>query len=377
MKKLLLVLLCAFFIVNLKAQNPVQYLLVGTYTDGGSNDGIHVYRFNPNKGEATFVSKTSGVQNPSWLAISKDGKFVYAVNENSGDKPGELSAFAFDKKTGQLTFLNKQPTDGFAPCHVSVDASGKNVITANYAGGNITVFKTNDDGSLQPYVQLAGHEGYGVNVTRQEMPHPHQVVFSPDSKFVFSPDLGTDRLYQYNFNGTDPKNVLTPANDPGYVTVDDGFGPRHMTFNPDGKTAYLLNELAGNIIVYSYEDGKFTPKQTIASTTAGDKNDHGSAEIVISPNGKFLYTSNRGAANNVALYKVQTDGTLLENGTQAVAANPRSMMVDPSGRFLLVASQNGNTIQIFVINKNFGLLQDSGVKVDVQKPVCLVMTPVN
>lgn len=377
MKKLLLVLFCVFFILTLKAQNPIQYLLVGTYTDGGSNDGIHVYRFNPNKGEATFVSKTSGVQNPSWLAISKDGKFVYAVNENSGDKPGELSAFAFDKKTGQLTFLNKQPTDGFAPCHVSVDASGKNVITANYSGGNITVFKTNDDGSLQPYVQLAGHEGYGVNVTRQEMPHPHQVVFSPDSKFVFSPDFGTDRLYQYNFNGTDPKNVLTPANDPGYVTIDDGLGPRHMTFSPDGKTAYLLNELAGNIIVYSYEDGKFTPKQTIASTTAGDKTDRGSAEIVISPNGKFLYTSNRGAANNVALYKVQTDGTLLENGTQAVAANPRSMMVDPSGRFLLVASQNGNTVQIFVINKNFGLLQDTGVKIDVQKPVCLQMVPVN
>lgn len=378
MKKFLLVLVCALFIVNLNAQNPIQYLLVGTYTDGGASDGIYVYKFNPNRnGESTLVSKTSGVQNPSWLSISKDGKFVYAVNENGGDKPGELSAFAFDKKTGQLTFLNKQPTDGFAPCHVSIDASGKNVITANYAGGNITVFKTNDDGSLQPYVQLVGHEGYGVNVTRQEMPHPHQVVFSPDSKFIFSPDLGTDRLYQYNFNGTDAKNILTPANDPGYVTMDDGVGPRHMTFSPDGKTAYLLNELAGNIIVFSYEDGKFTPKQTIASTTAGDKNDRGSAEIVISPNGKFLYTSNRGAANNVALYKVQTDGTLLENGTQAVAANPRGMMVDPSGRFLLVASQNGNTIQIFLINKNYGLLQDSGVKIDVQKPVCLQMTPVN
>jgi len=377
MKRFLLVLACAFFMINVHAQKPIQYLFVGTYTDGGASDGIYTYRFNPNKGEATLVSKTSGVQNPSWLCVSKDGKFVYAVNENGGDKPGELSAFALDKKTGQLTFLNKQPTDGFAPCHVSIDASGKNVITANYAGGNITVFKTNDDGSLQPYVQLVGHEGYGVNVTRQEMPHPHQVVFAPDSKFIFSPDLGTDRLYQYNFNGTDAKNVLTPANDPGYVTVDDGFGPRHMTFSPDGKTAYLLNELAGNIIVYSYEDGKFTPKQTIASTTAGDKNDHGSAEIVISPNGKFLYASNRGAANNVALYKVQTDGTLLENGTQAVAANPRGMMVDPSGRFLLVASQNGNTVQIFVINKNFGLLQDSGVKIDVQKPVCLVMTPAN
>lgn len=378
MKKLLLVLICAFFIVNLKAQNPIYYLLVGTYTDGGANDGIYVYRFNPNKGEATFVSKTSGVQNPSWLCISKDGKFVYAVNENGNDKPGEVSAFAFDKKKGELTFLNKQPTDGFAPCHINIDASGKNVITANYAGGNITVFKTNADGSLLPYVQLVGHEGYGVNVQRQEMPHPHEVVFSPDEKYVFSPDLGTDRLYQYNFNGSDPKNVLMPANDPGYVTIDDGFGPRHFTFSPDGKTAYLLNELAGNIIVFSYADGKFTPKQTIASTTAGNKNDRGSAEIVISPNGKFLYTSNRGAANDISLYKVQTDGTLLENGKQAVGVNPRAVMVDPTGRFFLAASQNANTIQLFTINKNYGLLENGSTLIsDVQKPVCMKMTPVN
>ena len=376
MKKLFLILITVLSVASLKAQNPIYYLLVGTYTDGGANDGIYVYRFNPNKGEATFVSKTSGVQNPSWLCISKDGKFVYAVNENSGDKPGEVSAFAFDKKKGELTLLNKQPTDGFAPASIIVDAAGKNVITANYNGGNITVFKTNADGSLLPHTQVVGHEGYGVNVQRQEMPHPHQVVFSPDEKFVFSPDLGNDRLYQYNFNGGD-KDVLTPASDPGYYTIDDGFGPRHFVFNPDGKTAYLLNELAGQIIVFSYADGKLAPKQTIASTTAGDKNDRGSAEIVIAPNGKYLYTSNRGVANNVALYKVQTDGTLLENGQVPVAANPRNIMVDPTGRFLLVASQNGNTIQTFIINKNYGLLQDAGTKIDVQKPVCMQMTPVN
>jgi 6-phosphogluconolactonase len=377
MKKILLAVFCAMFFLNLHAQNPIYYLLVGTYTDGGANDGIYVYRFNPNKGEATFVSKTSGVENPSWLCISKDGKFVYSVNENSGDKPGEVSAFAFDKKKGELTFLNKQPTDGFAPAHITIDDAGKNVITANYNGGNISVFKTNDDGSLQPHVQLVGHEGYGVNVQRQEMPHPHEVVFSPDEKYLFSPDLGNDRLYQYNFNGSDPKNVLTPAGDPGYYTIDDGFGPRHITFSPDGKTAYMLNELAGNIIVFSYSNGKLTPVQTIASSTAGDKNDRGSAEIAITPNGKFLYTSNRGADNNISLYKVQTDGTLLENGHQAVGANPRGFMIDPTGRFLLVASQNDNTIQIFVINKNYGLLQDAGTKIEVQKPTCLQMTPVN
>jgi 6-phosphogluconolactonase len=375
MKRLLIFCLSALAI-SAKAQNPIYYLLVGTYTDGGKSDGIYVYRFNPNKGEATFVSKTSGVENPSWLCISKDGKFVYSVNENSGDKPGEVSAFALDKKTGGLTFLNKQPTDGFAPCHIIVDADGKNVITANYAGGNISVFKTNSDGSLQPHAQLVGHEGYGVNVQRQEMPHPHEVVFSPDEKYVFGPDLGNDRLYQYKFNASDGKDILSES-DPAYYTIDDGFGPRHFIFSPNGKNAYLLNELSGQIIVYNYDNGKLTQVQTIASTTAGDKNDRGSAEIGISPNGKFLYTSNRGAANDISLYKVQTDGTLLENGHQAVAANPRSFMIDPTGRFLLVASQDGNSIQIFVINKNYGLLQDAGIKIDVDKPVCLQMVPIN
>jgi 6-phosphogluconolactonase len=377
MKRLFLLIISAMFFANVQAQNPIYYLLVGTYTDGGANDGIYVYRFNPNKGEATFISKTSGVANPSWLCISKDGKFVYAVNENSGDTPGEISAFSFDKKKGELTFLNKQPTDGLAPCYVTVDAAGKNVITANYNGGNIAVFKTNADGSLQPHTQLVGHEGYGVNVQRQEMPHPHEVVFSPDEKYLFSPDLGNDRLYQYNFNAGDPKNVLTPDGDPGYYTVDDGFGPRHLIFSPNGNTAYLINELAGNIIVFSYENGKLTPKQTINSTTAGDKSDRGAGEIVISPNGRFLYTSNRGAANDVSLFKVQTDGTLLENGHQAVGANPRAIAVDPTGRFLFVASQNTNNIQIFVINKNYGLLQDAGTKIEVQKPVCMQFTPVN
>ncbi len=377
MKKFLIACCLAFLVLHTNAQNPIYYLLIGTYTDGGTNDGIHVYRFNPNKGEATFVSKTSGVANPSWLCVSKDGKFVYSVNENSGTTPGEASAFAFDKKKGALTFLNKQPTDGFAPCYISVDGTGKNVITANYNGGNISVFKTNADGSLQPHVQVLAHDGYGVNVQRQEMPHPHEVVFSPDEKYVFAPDLGNDRLYQYNFNGSDAANVLTTG-DSAYYTVDDGFGPRHIVFNPNGKTAYLINELSGQIIVYSYNNGKLNPVQTIASTTTGDKNERGSAEIAITPNGKFLYTSNRGVANDISLYKVQTDGTLVENGHQAVNANPRSFMIDPTGRFLLVASQNGNTIQIFVINKNFGLLQDTGTKItDVTKPVCLQMVPVD
>ena len=355
------------------AQNPIFYLLVGTYTKNQSN-GIFVYKFNPNKGEATPVSKTTGIENPSYLAISKDEKYVYAVNENGDDK-GSVSAFAFDKKKGELTFLNKQPSGGDAPCYVSVDASGKNVVVANYSGGNMSVFKTNDDGSLQPYTQLIAHEGYGVNVQRQEMPHVHCTIFSPDEKYVFATDLGNDRLYQYNFN---PGNAapLTPS-DPPYYELPDNSGPRHITFSPDGKYAYLLNELSGQVIAFQYSNGKLTQIQTIASDNTGGKGDKGSADIHLTPNGKYLYTSNRVTANDVVLFKTESEGKLTEVAHQAVGVHPRNFMIDPTGRFLLVANRDSNNIQIFVINKNFGLLQDTGVKIDIDQPVCLKMMPVN
>lgn len=373
MKKCLLVfsgLLAAAFVY---AQNPIYYLLVGTYTGAGKGEGIYVYRFNPNRTEATQVSITKGVENPSYLAVSKDQKFVYATNEN-GDEKGSASAFALDKAKGELKFLNKQSTNGDAPCYISVDSTGKNVITANYSGGNLSVFKTNADGSLQPMAQQVVHDGYGINVQRQEMPHPHSAIFSPDQKFLFVADLGNDRLYSYKFNANDA-NPLTP-NDPPYTVVPDGSGPRHFEFHPNGKFLYLLNELSGNIIVYGYNNGALTELQTIVSDNTASKTDKGSADIHISPDGRFLYSSNRATANNIAMFKASTDGKLAENGYQQVGAHPRNFMIDPTGRFLLVANRDANNIQVYVINKNFGILQDAGVKIDVPSPVCLKMVPV-
>ncbi len=375
MKKFLAVLsifICAFA----NAQNPVYYMLVGTYTNAPSkSDGIYVYKFNPNKGEATFISKAGGISNPSFLCFSKDQKFVYCVNENHGDTSGSVTAFTFDKTKGELHLLNKQPSGGDDPCNITIDSTGKNVIVVNYSGGNLSVLKTNADGSLQPPVQTIAHEGYGVNVQRQEMPHPHCAMFSPDEKYVYITDLGNDRLYCYHFNANDPATPLTDA-DPAYTEVPDGSGPRHFTFHPNGKFAYLLNELSGKVIVYSYNDGKLTELQTIASDNTAGKADKGSADIHVTPDGKYLFTSNRGTANDITHYKVQSDGTLLEAAHVPVGAHPRNFMIDPTGRFLLVANRDSNNIQIFVINKNYGLLTDTNVKIDIDQPVCIKMVPV-
>ena len=374
MKKVLLAC-CLILGIKSFAQNPIQYMLVGTYTNGGKSEGIYIYRYNPNKNEATQVSIAKGIENPSYLAISKDQKFVYAVNENHGDKGGEISAFVLDKTKGELVFLNKQQTGGDDPCYVTVDSTGKNVIVANYSGGNIAVFKTNADGSLQPAVQTISHDGYGVNVARQEMPHPHSVVLSPDEKFLFVANLGNDRLYRYAFNANDAANPLT-ALEPPYYEVPDGSGPRHFTFHPNGKFAYLLNELSGSIIVYEYNNGTLKEIQTIVSDNTNSKADKGSADIHITPDGRFLYTSNRATANDIAMFKISSDGKLAENGHQAVGMHPRNFMIDPSGRFLLVANRDSNNIQVFIINKNFGILQDSNTKIDVPQPACLKMVPV-
>lgn len=362
------------FVVTLFAQNPIFYLLVGTYTNQPSkSEGIYVYKFNPNKAEVTAVGKIA-TQNPSYLAISKDQKYVYSVNENGDDK-GAVSSFSFDKQKGELHFINQQSTGGDAPAYISVDSSGKWLVTANYSGGNVSVFNVGDGGSVKPTAQVLAHDGYGVNVTRQEQPHPHSAVFSPDGRFVFVPDLGNDRLYSYQFNASNTASPVT-ATDPPYIELPDGSGPRHLTFSPNGKFAYLLNELSGNVIVYSYSNGKLTEIQTIESTNAGDKNDHGSADIHLTPDGKFLYASNRGKANDITIFKPGTDGKLVLVGHQAVGAHPRNFVIDPTGRFLLVACRDSNVVQAYVINKNYGLLTDAGFKIDIDQPVFLKMMPV-
>lgn len=366
MKKLYLFIILISFATSVQAQKNILNLIVGTYTNSCQSKGIYVYEFNTKKAQIRLKKRSDSLVNPSYLALSKDNKFLYAVNENGLEST--VSSFGFDSESGAMTAINKVDSQGADPCYIINDAN--NVITANYSGGNISVFGKNEDGSLTEAKQVVQHYGKGINKERQESSHVHMVYFSPDKKYVLSNDLGTDKIYVYNYNPTAPKEVLTLKDS---VSVKEGSGPRHLTFSKNGKFVYLLQELDGSLTSFSYDDGKLTP---VFETTILEKDYKGTfsaADIHVSPNGKFLYATNRGEANNITVFKIKKKGKLqLKEQVSTLGKGPRNFVIDPTGKFLLVAHQFTNNVIFFKIHKKKGTLKDTGIQFDLCSPVCLI-----
>jgi len=342
-----------------------MYMLVGTYTSGDSK-GIYVYKLDTVTGTSKFVSEVE-VANPSYLVLDKSEKFVYSVTEDEGAETSAANAFSFDKKDGKLTFLNKQLTKGGAPCYINIDADGKHVVTANYVGASVSVFPINEDGSLQPVSQLVEFTGKGADKDRQKQPHIHCVQYTPDEKYLFVNDLGTDKIHKLNVNAKDEKYLTT--GDPASFSIKPGSGPRHLDFHPNGKYAYLLTELSGEVIVFEYKNGNLTEIQSIKADTLNAK---GSADIHISPNGKFVYASNRIEGDGIAIFSVdQSTGKLSKAGYQSTGIHPRNFAITPNGRLLLVANRDSDQIQVFKRNMNTGMLEDTGFDIELDMPVCI------
>lgn len=372
--------LTAFLLLSLAGFSQQYYLFVGTYTEGsfktGDSKGIYVYKFDGVTGDLKPVS-TVATDNPSYLAVAPGGKFLYAVNETDGAKPGAVSAFSFDKKTGGLKFINKQLSGGGGPCYISVDAHRKWALVANYGGGSFSALPIGADGTLGAATQTIQHTGSGLNKGRQEKPHVHSTILSPDEKYLLVCDLGLDKISVEQFNYQAAQKPLTPATD-SIVAVDPGAGPRHTCFYPGKPYVYLINELKGTVDVFHYANGKLAPIQQLSSHPADYTGNVGSADIHITPNGKFLYASNRGDANSLAIYSVDpATGKLTLKGFQStLGKTPRNFMIDPTGHWLLAANQNGSSVVVFRIDPQTGLLTDSGKKIEVPAPVCLKMTTV-
>jgi 6-phosphogluconolactonase len=370
MKRLYILLFSALACANLQAQNKFN-LLVGTYTNKCQSNGIYVYEFDANNGEFKLKNSSENVVSPSYLSVSADNKFIYAVNENGTQS--SVSAFGYNSTSGKLTFLNKNDALGADPCHLIND--DKNVIVANYSGGSIVVYKKKADGSITEVQQLIQHEGKGVNAARQEKAHVHQVVFSPDKKFVLSNDLGLDKVFIYKYNPSSKNEILTLKES---VDVKSGSGPRHLTFSKDGKFVYLIQELDATLTTFSYD--KTGSLKRIAETSIlpkGFTGGTGAAAIKISPDGNFLYVTDRVDANSIAVYKILKDGKIEQvEQLSTLGKGPRDFAIDPTGNYLLVGHQYTNDVIIFKRDKTTGKLTDTGKRIELCSPVGLIFTKI-
>lgn len=341
-------------------ETEVLTMLVGTYTDAGSR-GIYSFRLNQNTGETCKLAETE-IGNPSFLTLSDDNRYVYAVSEYN-DNRACVTAFTFDKEKGILRKLNSQPTLGEDPCHVATD--GRRVVTANYSGGSMTTFPIRYDGSLSASDTVFMGSTGGTNPARQTTPHMHCCVFSPDSNYLFVTDFSSDQILKYALS---PKEEQPkPLSDA--VSLAPGSGPRHLTFSPDGRHAYLISELSGKVSAFSYTDGRLIPIQTITADTLRAQ---GSADIHLSPDGKYLYASNRLQNDGIAIFAVDPQtGKLAKVGYQPTGKHPRNFCITPNGKFLLVACRDDNVIQIFERDLHTGLLKETMKTLKLSHPVCI------
>jgi 6-phosphogluconolactonase len=375
----LLLLILLFTVFSASAAPPARsgkYLVyVGTYTgDDTKSKGIYAFRYDAATAQVTPLGLAAETTSPSFVAVHPNGKFLYAVNELAnykGPNSGGVSAFAIDRATGKLTFLNELPSRGADPCYITVDKTGKFVLVANYTGGSVIVYPILEDGRLGEASAFVQHTGHGPNAERQEGPHAHSIDLSPDNRFAFVDDLGLDEVLVYKFDAA--KGSLTP-NNPPFAKLDPGAGPRHFALRPDGKFAYVVAEMGRSVTVFSNDASRGTLQhlQTVTTLPADFTGRNDDAEIEVHPSGKFLYASNRGH-ESIAVFAIDSaKGTLTTvEITSTGGKEPRSFEIDPTGTLLFAANQKSDNIVIFKIDAKTGKLTPTGQVLDVASPVCV------
>lgn len=370
-----LVAILAAYVLSFLA--PVQaqrtYLFVGTYTEGRPDHGVFVYSFDEGTGALELVAHGEDLTNPSFLTVSPDGGTLYACTESKMAGLGSVTALAFDSVKGELRLLNKQPSGGENPVHITVDPSGRWVVNTNYTEASLSVFPVQADGSLgERAQQLRFKEGSLALQGRQDAAHLHAAVLGPDNKYLYVTDLGGDRIRVFHF---DPEAALPLlAADSLTIRTAPGSGPRHLAFHPNGHTAYCIEELGGTIAVYNVDQGRLSLLERLPAYAKRPAVGN-SADIHITADGRFLYASNRGPGeNSLSIHRVDpTTGRLTLVGHEPTSGDqPRNFTLDPSDRFLLVANLASNEIVVFRRDPATGLLKKQG-STKVLRPSCLSM----
>lgn len=340
--------------------------------------GIDLMEFDPENGSIEYLLTAAVADNPSYIVLSKSGEYLYSVNELKefeGETSGAVSAFRIEELTGRLEFISQQKTGGTDPCHINVDSQNRYVYASNFMSGSVSVLPIDpENGAVLPVSQFIQHQGSSVNPARQSGPHAHSLVFDPEENYALVPDLGIDRLMVYKTDFDNPGNVLTLTNP---LSVFGGAGPRHCEFDSSGQRCYLINELASSITLFEYDGkGGFKLIQTVSTLNEDFDGDNICADIHLTPDGRFLYGSNRGH-NSLAAYKVAAADGRLEfiASCPCGGKTPRNFAVDPTGRFLIVANQDSDNLVTFEIDQELGTLTEIR-RIECPTPVCVKFLPV-
>jgi len=349
------------------------YLFIGSYALADSNS-IFVYRFNQETGSSKLVSAVKGIDNPSFVTLSPNDRYLYAVSETHGGVGGHVYAYRFDRSTGTLHYLDRQLSGGDDPCNLTTDRTGRWLFVANYTSGSFSEFPLEKDGRIDKALRTVQHHGHGINPLRQEGPHVHCVLIAPNNRDVFVSDLGLDELFTYELN--QQNGNLTPGIPP-YVSVVPGRGPRLPHFSPDGRFVYLIQEMGGTITQFAYSPGKLKTLSTVSTIPPGYQKKYTAADIHFSPGGHFLYASNRDDLNDLLWYRVNAaNGTLTLGGRDSsMGKTPRYFRITPNGKYVLVGHQNSDNIVIFSRNPHHGKLTLTPLRIPVAHAVCLKMIP--
>jgi len=356
---------------SLAWSNQVHMIYIGTYTSGKS-EGIYGYQFDPQSGALTRVNSIKST-NPSFLAIDRSKRYLYAVNEVGeylGKPSGGVSAYVIERPNLNLRLLNEQATQGADPCHLSVDSKRKVLLVANYTGGNVSVLPIRPDGTLGMVMDVKQHEGSGPK-EQQKGPHAHCIMLDRNERYAFASDLGIDKVMIYRFDRATGK--LRPAQQP-FAELKSGAGPRHLTFHPNGKYFYVIDELDSTMTVFGYDErnGTLTHIDTVSTLPSDFSGTSYCADVHVSQSGKFLYGSNRGH-NSIVVFEIdpRTGKLKLVQHISTAGDWPRNFTIDPSGAFLLVANQRSDNVVTFSIDQGTGQLKPTGHNESIPSPVCL------
>ncbi|CAM4202517.1 lactonase family protein [Paenibacillus alkaliterrae] len=351
-----------------------QRLLVfaGSYSEA-EDSGIYVYAFDEETGTLTLTDEFAGLKNPTFLNVNADRSLLYSISETvsaEGNKIGEAAAFAIDAAGGKIRLMNREITVDSTTCHIQRDAASRYLTVTSYHGGMIGLFSIAEDGKVGRKLDVQQHAGSSWHPERQDRPHPHSSIYSPDGRYLLVSDLGLDRIVTYSVD--EGKQKLIKIDE---VSLHPGAGPRHLAFHPNGEYVYAINEVDSTITSFSYdaEKGRITVKDNVSTLPAGFAEDNSCAEITISADGKYLYGSNRGHDSIVVFAIDELSGLLkLVQHVSVGGVHPRHFALTPNGRYLIAANRDTDNIVTFKVDQESGKLQDTGKSVIVSKPVCVV-----